>query len=135
MQPPRDLLVGPSVFTHPAGAAHWNWLLRARAVENPCYVLAPTQRGRHENGHRSRGHSLLADPWAEVLACQPEGEAVVVGTLDRDRRAAVLQQFPRWRTGGFELAGAARATLVIFVLTNRQRSSSLGAWREQSPGR
>ena len=94
MQPPCDLIVVPSAFTHTTGAAHWELLLRARAVENQCYVLAPAQGGRHENGRRTWGHSLLADPWGEVLACQPEGEAVVAGTLDRERLAAVRRQLP-----------------------------------------
>ena len=94
MQPPCDLIVVPSAFTHTTGAAHWELLLRARAVENQWYVLAPAQGGRHENGRRTWGHSLLADPWGEVLACQPEGEAVVAGTLDRDRLAAVRLQLP-----------------------------------------
>ena len=94
MQPPCDLIVVPSAFTHTTGAAHWELLLRARAVENQCYVLAPAQGGRHENGRRTWGHSLLVDPWGEVLACQPEGEAVVVGTLDRERLAAVRLQLP-----------------------------------------
>ncbi len=94
MQPPCDLIVVPSAFTHTTGAAHWALLLRARAVENQCYVLAPAQGGLHENGRRTWGHSLLADPWGELLACQPEGEAVVTGTLDRDRLAAVRLQLP-----------------------------------------
>lgn len=94
MQPPCDLIVVPSAFTHTTGAAHWELLLRARAVENQCYVLAPAQGGLHENGRRTWGHSLLADPWGEVLACQSEGEAVVAGALDRDRLAAVRLQLP-----------------------------------------
>ena len=94
MQPPCDLIVVPSAFTHTTGAAHWELLLRARAVENQCYVLAPAQGGLHENGRRTWGHSLLADPWGEVLACHPEGEAVVAGTLDRDRLNAVRRQLP-----------------------------------------
>ena len=77
-----------------SGAAHWALLLRARAVEDQCYVLAPAQGGLHENGRRTWGHSLLADPRGEMLACQPEGEAVVAGTLDRDRLAAVRRQLP-----------------------------------------
>ena len=94
MTPPCDLIVVPSAFTHTTGQAHWQLLLRARAVENQCYVLAPAQGGLHENGRRTWGHSLLADPWGEVLALQPEGEAVVDGTLDRARLAAVRQQLP-----------------------------------------
>ena len=97
MQAPRgpcDLIVVPSAFTHTTGAAHWDLLLRARAVENQVYVLAPAQGGLHENGRRTWGHSLLADPWGELLACQPEGEAVVAGDLQRERLAQVRQQLP-----------------------------------------
>ncbi|MBL8349937.1 MAG: carbon-nitrogen hydrolase family protein [Burkholderiaceae bacterium] len=94
MNPPCDLVVVPSAFTYTTGAAHWELLLRARAVENQCYVLAPAQGGQHENGRRTWGHSLLCDPWGERLACQDEGEAVVAGALDRDRLAAVRQQLP-----------------------------------------
>jgi len=94
MQPACDLILVPSAFTHTTGAAHWDLLLRARAVENQCYVLAPAQGGLHENGRRTWGHSLLADPWGSLLACQPEGEAVVAGTLSRERLAAVRQQLP-----------------------------------------
>ena len=94
MTPPCDLIVVPSAFTHTTGQAHWELLLRARAVENQCYVLAPAQAGLHENGRRTWGHSLLCDPWGEVLAVQAEGEAVVAGALSRDRLAAVRQQLP-----------------------------------------
>ena len=94
MTPPCDLIVVPSAFTHTTGRAHWDLLLRARAVENQCYVLAPAQGGLHENGRRTWGHSLLCDPWGELLALQPEGESVVAGALDRARLAAVRQQLP-----------------------------------------
>ncbi len=94
MQPACDLIVVPSAFTHTTGAAHWELLLRARAVENQCYVLAPAQGGLHENGRRTWGHSLLADPWGELLACEAEGEAVVAGAISRERLAAVRQQLP-----------------------------------------
>lgn len=83
-----DLLLVPSAFTHTTGRAHWELLLRARAVENLAYVLAPAQGGLHENGRRTWGHSMLVDPWGQVLAQQPEGAGVVVGTLD----AAHLRQ-------------------------------------------
>jgi len=94
MRPPCDLIVVPSAFTFTTGQAHWELLLRARAVENQCYVLAPAQGGLHDNGRRTFGHSLLADPWGEVLALQPEGEAVVAGTLQRSRLATVREQLP-----------------------------------------
>ena len=94
MQPPCDLFLVPSAFTHTTGQAHWELLLRTRAVENQCYVLAPAQGGLHENGRRTWGHSLLADPWGAVLAQQDEGEAVVSGVLQAARLAAVRQQLP-----------------------------------------
>jgi len=94
MVPPCDLIVVPSAFTHTTGQAHWELLLRARAVENQCYVLAPAQGGRHENGRRTWGHSLLADPWGVVLACRDEGPGLVAGEIDRQRLASVRRQLP-----------------------------------------
>jgi nitrilase len=91
---PLDLIVVPAAFTYTTGQAHWELLLRARAVENQCYVLAPAQGGRHDNGRRTWGHSLVAGPWGEVLAERAEGEAVVLATLDRAHLARVRQQLP-----------------------------------------
>lgn len=93
-QPPCDLLAVPSAFTHTTGQAHWELLLRARAVENQCYVIAAAQGGLHENGRRTWGHSMVIDPWGEVLAVQPEGEAVVIAELDLQRLASVRSQLP-----------------------------------------
>jgi nitrilase len=93
-EPPCDLIAVPAAFTHTTGEAHWELLLRARAVENQAYVIAPAQGGRHENGRRTWGHSLIIDPWGQVLACLPEGEGVVMATLDADRLAAVRSQLP-----------------------------------------
>ncbi|MBI5257139.1 MAG: carbon-nitrogen hydrolase family protein [Burkholderiales bacterium] len=94
MQPACDLIVVPSAFTYTTGRAHWELLLRARAVENQCYVLAPAQGGVHENGRRTWGHSLVADPWGELLACREEGEGVVLAELSRERLAEVRLQLP-----------------------------------------
>jgi nitrilase len=93
-QPPCDLLAVPSAFTHTTGQAHWELLLRARAVENQCYVIAAAQGGLHENGRRTWGHSMVIDPWGEVLAVQAEGEAVVVAELDLQRLDSVRSQLP-----------------------------------------
>ena len=93
-QPPCDLLCVPSAFTYTTGQAHWELLLRARAVENQCYVIAPAQGGRHENGRRTWGHSMIVDPWGEVLAVRPEGEGVVLADLDPARIAEVRAQLP-----------------------------------------
>ena len=89
-----DLIAVPSAFTYPTGQAHWELLLRARAVENQCYVIAPAQGGRHENGRRTWGHSLIVDPWGEVLAVRDEGEGVVTAEIDPARLAAVRTQLP-----------------------------------------
>jgi nitrilase len=89
-----DLIAVPAAFTHTTGMAHWELLLRARAVENQCYVIAPAQGGRHENGRRTWGHSLIVDPWGEVLALQAEGEGVVMADLDLDRLAEVRRNLP-----------------------------------------
>jgi nitrilase len=94
MTPPCDLLCVPSAFTHPTGTAHWEVLLRARAIENQCYVIAAAQGGRHENGRRTFGHSLIVDPWGEILAMLPEGEGVVAGEVRRERIAEVRAQLP-----------------------------------------
>ena len=97
MQPPCDLLCVPSAFTYTTGHAHWELLLRARAVENQCVVLAPAQGGTHENGRRTWGHSMIVDPWGEVLALQAEGEGVVLASVDAQRLAAVRAQLPALR--------------------------------------
>jgi nitrilase len=97
MRPPCDLLSVPSAFTHTTGLAHWELLLRTRAVENQCYVLAPAQGGVHENGRRTFGHSMIVDPWGEVLAVRPEGEGVVLAELDPERITAVRRQLPALR--------------------------------------
>ncbi|MGY6156451.1 carbon-nitrogen hydrolase family protein [Paraburkholderia graminis] len=91
------LMVVPSAFTYTTGRAHWEMLLRARAVENQCYVLAAAQGGKHENGRRTWGHSMLIDPWGEVVAVRDEGAGVVAGTLERTRIDEVRQSLPAWR--------------------------------------
>jgi predicted amidohydrolase len=94
VKPPCDLLSVPSAFTYTTGAAHWEVLLRARAIENQCYVVAAAQGGRHENGRRTFGHSLIVDPWGEIVACLDEGEGVVAAELSRERIDSVRSQLP-----------------------------------------
>jgi nitrilase len=91
---PCDLIAVPSAFTHTTGQAHWELLLRARAVENQAYVIAPAQGGLHENGRRTWGHSMIVDPGGDVLACLPTGEGVVTAELDLSRVAEVRRQLP-----------------------------------------
>ncbi len=89
-----DLWFVPSAFTAVTGAAHWETLLRARAIENLCYVVAPAQGGLHANGRRTHGHSMIVGPWGEVLAERAEGEGVVVADIDAGRLAEVRQSLP-----------------------------------------
>ncbi|CAH2780808.1 MAG: FIG003879: Uncharacterized subgroup of the nitrilase superfamily [uncultured Paraburkholderia sp.] len=90
------LIVVPSAFTYTTGRAHWEILLRARAVENQCYILAAAQGGKHENGRRTWGHSMLIDPWGEIVAVRDEGAGVVAGTIERARIDEVRQSLPAW---------------------------------------
>jgi len=91
---PLDLIVLPAAFTDTTGKAHWELLLRARAVENLCHVLAPAQGGLHENGRRTFGHSLAIGPWGDVLAVQAEGPGVVLAELNRTHQDTVRAQLP-----------------------------------------
>lgn len=92
-----DLIVVPAAFTYTTGRDHWEILLRARAIENQCFVLASAQGGHHPNGRRTWGNSLLADPWGEVRAQLPEGEGVVSGEVDRDWMDGVRRSLPALR--------------------------------------
>lgn len=91
------LIVVPAAFTYTTGRAHWEILLRARAIENQCYVLAAAQGGTHPNGRRTWGHSMLIDPWGDVLAVLPEGEGVVIGDLDLLHLQRVRESLPALR--------------------------------------
>jgi nitrilase len=91
------LIVVPAAFTHTTGMAHWEVLLRARAIENQCYVLASAQGGVHANGRRTFGHSMLIDPWGEVKAVLREGEGVVSGEIDAAVLASVRESLPALR--------------------------------------
>ena len=88
------LIVVPSAFTVPTGSAHWDTLLRARAIENQTYVLAAAQGGTHPGGRRTWGHSMLIDPWGTVVASHAEGEGVAIGDIDRGRIDDVRSRLP-----------------------------------------
>jgi nitrilase len=92
--PRPDLILVPAAFTATTGRAHWEILLRARAVENLSYVLAPAQGGRHENGRATYGHTMLIDPWGTVLANRPEGPGVVFGDVDPQVIASCRASLP-----------------------------------------
>lgn len=89
-----ELIVVPSAFTAVTGAAHWEVLLRARAIETQCYILAANQGGLHPGGRETFGHSCLIDPWGETQETLAEGEGVVCGTLDLDYLRSVRGRMP-----------------------------------------
>jgi deaminated glutathione amidase len=89
-----EVLAVPSAFTERTGAAHWDVLLRARAIENQCYVIAPGQHGVHPGGRRTYGHSLLVDPWGTVLAQRPAGDGAIVAPLPREPLLNLRRSFP-----------------------------------------
>ena len=91
------LIIVPAAFTYTTGRAHWEVLLRARAIENQCYVLAAAQGGMHVNGRRTWGHSMLVDPWGELKAVLPEGEGVIAGELDPVFLLGVRDSLPALR--------------------------------------
>jgi predicted amidohydrolase len=79
---PMDIIFVPSAFTATTGKAHWETLLRARAIENLAWVIAPAQGGVHASGRETHGHSMIVDPWGVVRACLPKGPGVVLGEID-----------------------------------------------------
>lgn len=88
------VLTVPSAFTRPTGEAHWHALLRARAIENACYVIAPAQCGTHPGGRETYGHSLIIDPWGTILAEATDMPGVITAQIDLEKIAAVRAQIP-----------------------------------------
>jgi predicted amidohydrolase len=89
-----DFLAIPSAFTRQTGAAHWHVLLRARAIENGCFVLAAAQAGRHESGRETYGHSLIVAPWGEIVAEAGEEPGVIVADIDPAKVAEARARIP-----------------------------------------
>jgi nitrilase len=89
-----EVLIIPAAFTAATGAAHWELLLRARAVENLCYVIAPNQGGFHLNGRKTYGHSMIVDPWGVVLDCYKTGGGFVSANIDIEKLHKVRTAFP-----------------------------------------
>lgn len=88
------LIVVPAAFTYTTGKAHWEILLRARAIENQCYVLAAAQGGRHPNGRTTWGHSMLIDPWGEVKTVLAEGAGLVIGDIEPHHLSGIRENLP-----------------------------------------
>jgi len=91
---PVDLILVPAAFTETTGRAHWEILLRARAIENQCYLLAVGQGGRHENDRMTHGNSMIIDPWGEILDRKLKGPGVVIADLDHQRIAEIRESLP-----------------------------------------
>lgn len=89
-----NLMILPAAFTETTGRAHWEVLLRARAIENQCYLLASAQGGVHPHGRRTWGHSMLIDPWGEIVAQHESGPGIAIGEIDLERLQEVRKQLP-----------------------------------------
>lgn len=89
-----DLILVPSAFTETTGKAHWETLIRARAIENLAYVLAPAQGGYHVNGRETHGDSMLVDPWGVILDRLPRGSGIVIGAINREHIARLRTSLP-----------------------------------------
>ena len=94
-----DILLVPSAFTHSTGEAHWQTLLRARAIENAAYVLAPNQAGQHHDGSQSYGNSLIIDPWGRIMAnAGSSADCVIQATVNTEQLFRIRNQIPSWRS-------------------------------------
>ena len=89
-----DIIVVPSAFTETTGKAHWETLIRARAIENLCYVIAPAQGGYHLSGRETHGNSMIVDPWGVVLDRLPRGSGVVIANINRDYQTSLRTSLP-----------------------------------------
>lgn len=89
-----QLFTVPSAFTAVTGLAHWEILLRSRAIENLCYVLAPNQGGHHENNRQTYGHSMVVEPWGKIVAQGDIGAGIVLADIDLNRLDHLRKQFP-----------------------------------------
>lgn len=92
-----ELLSIPAAFTRPTGQAHWHVLMRARAIENACYLFSPAQCGVHQGGRKTYGHSLIVDPWGEVIADGGEEPGIVVAEIDMAKVAEARAKVPSLR--------------------------------------
>ncbi len=89
-----DMIVIPSAFTETTGKAHWEPLIRARAIENLCYVIAPAQGGYHLSGRETHGNSMIVDPWGVILDRLPRGSGVVIANINRDYQTSLRNSLP-----------------------------------------
>jgi deaminated glutathione amidase len=115
-----SFLAIPSAFTRQTGEAHWHVLIRARAIENTCYVLAAAQGGRHENGRETFGHSLVVDPWGRVLAEGSAEPGVVMAEIALAEIAAARKRIPSLQHGRrFEVSAPAAEPAYLHAIGDR----------------
>jgi len=89
-----DIILVPSAFTATTGKAHWETLIRARAIENLAYMIAPAQSGRHINGHKTYGDSMIVDPWGVILDHLPKGPGVVLANINQSHQRNLRNRLP-----------------------------------------
>jgi len=89
-----DAIILPAAFVHHTGQAHWEILLRARAIENQCYVIASGQGGMHENGRHTFGHSMIVDPWGTIKAVLADGEGVILSKMEKREIEQIRKRLP-----------------------------------------
>ncbi len=89
-----EIIAIPSAFTVPTGTAHWEVLLRARAIENFCYVIGAGQTGAHSSSRKTYGHSMIVNPWGEILAMLPKGEGFITANIDREKLLKIRENMP-----------------------------------------
>jgi deaminated glutathione amidase len=89
-----QIITAPSAFTATTGEAHWESLLKTRAIENLCYVIASNQGGTHVNGRETWGHSMIIDPWGTILASVDKGPGIAVATIDLTKQTKLRNSFP-----------------------------------------
>ena len=102
-----QILAVPAAFTKVSGAAHWHILLRARAIETGCYVIAPAQCGTHSDGRQTYGHAMIISPWGEILCEADDGDAVITAQLDIAKITAARRAIPSLNSNA--IIGATRS--------------------------
>ncbi len=98
-----DIIVLPSGFTQVTGKAHWHALVRARAIEQQVFIVAPNQVGQHENGRETYGHSIIVSPWGEILVEQEQGEGIISASVDLADVESIRKQMPVAQQNQFEV--------------------------------
>jgi predicted amidohydrolase len=120
-----EVLTVPAAFTRKTGQAHWHVLLRARAIETGCWVLAPAQCGDHEDGRETYGHALIVDPWGEVVADAGETPGVIMAEIDTARVAKARGMIPSlWNDRPFAAPPAADDAASVDEQPARKRSGA-----------